>query len=163
MNGVLSILIGIAVLVWVVVNQLRPRPLGTRRARLAGVLGVVGVVQLASAATAHPVPPLGWVLLLLGLAIGAALGAVRARSVHLWVRDGVVWTQGYAMTAALWVVGIAAHVGLDLLARAIVPDAETVNAASVLLFVALSLGVQGVVTAQRARALTGAPRTVAPV
>jgi hypothetical protein len=71
------------------------------------------------------------------------------------VRDGVVWTQGHAATAALWVVGIAAHVGLDLLARAVAPASATINGASVLLFVAVSLGVQGVVTARRAAALTG--------
>ncbi|MHC1563132.1 hypothetical protein ACR9E3_29580 [Actinomycetospora sp. C-140] len=162
MTGMLSALVGIAVLAWVIVNQLRPQPLTARRLRLAGILAVVGVVQLVSAAGAHPVPPMGWTLLALGLAIGAVLGALRARTVRLWVRDGVVWTQGHALTAVLWVVGIGAHVGLDLLARTVVPAAETVNTASILLFVAVSLGVQGLVTVQRTRGLAGA-RSVQPV
>ena len=162
MNGMLSALVGITVLAWVIVNQLRPKPLKARRLRLAGILAVVGVVQLVSAAGAHPVPLLGWTLPALGLAIGAALGALRAHTVHLWFRDGVVWTQGHALTAALWVVGIGAHVGLDVLARAVVPAAETANTASILLFVAVSLGVQGLVTLRRTRALAGAP-AVQPV
>jgi hypothetical protein len=60
------------------------------------------------------------------------------------------------MTAALWIVGIAIHIGLDLLARALAPSADAVNASSVLLFIAVSLGVQGLVTMQRARSLPGA-------
>jgi hypothetical protein len=157
MSGVLSVLVGVAVLGWVVVNQLRARPWTARRQRLAGILAVVGLVQLVAAAGAHPVSALGWVILLAGLAIGALLGAIRAGTVRLWLRDGVVWTQGHAATAALWVLGIGAHVGLDLLARAVAPSAETVNTASVLLFVAVSLGVQGLVMRQRARSLP-APR-----
>ncbi|GAA4778474.1 hypothetical protein GCM10023200_09320 [Actinomycetospora chlora] len=160
MDGTLSAVIGIAVLVWVVVNQVRARPLSARRMRIAGILGVVGLVQLVGAAAAGPVPALGWVLLLAGLAIGALLGGIRAGTVRLWVRDGVVWTQGHAATAALWVVGIAAHVGLDLLARAVAPGSATIDGASVLLFVAVSLGVQGVVTARRAAVLTGDRPTV---
>jgi hypothetical protein len=158
MSGVLSALIGIAVLVWVVVNQLRARPWTARRLRLAGILGVVGLVQLVGAAGAHPVSATGWVILVAGLVIGALLGAVRAGTVRMWVRDGVVWTQGHAATAALWVIGIGAHIGLDLLARAVAPSADTVNTASVLLFVAVSLGVQGVVTRRRARDLPAPAR-----
>jgi hypothetical protein len=156
MSGTLSAVVGIAVLVWVVVNQLRARPLRGRRMQIAAVLGVVGVVQLVSAAGAHPVPALGWVLLLAGLVVGAVLGAIRAGTVRLWVRDGVVWTQGHAATAALWVLGIVVHVVLDLVARAAAPSAATVDTASILLFVAVSLAVQGVVTSHRARVLTGA-------
>ena len=49
------------------------------------------------------------------------------------------------------------HIGLDLLAGAIAPTANAVNSAGVLLFIAVSLGVQGLVTMQRARSLPGAP------
>jgi hypothetical protein len=77
--------------------------------------------------------------------------------VRLWVRDGVVWTQGHALTAALWIVGIAVHIGLDVLARVVAPSADGVNASSVLLFIAVSLGVQGLMTLRRAQTLPGAP------
>ncbi len=157
MSGPLQIIIGIAVLGWILYNQLRVRQFTARRLRIAGILGVVGVVEVASAAAAHPVSVVGWTLLVVGLVVGAALGLVRAATVKLWVRDGAVWTQGHALTAALWILGIGIHIGLDLLAGAIAPTANAVNTSSVLLFIAVSLGVQGLVTMQRARTLPGAP------
>ena len=156
MSGPLQIIIGIAVLGWILSNQMRVRQFTVRRLRVAGILAIVGVIEVASTAGTHPVSVVGWTLLVTGLVIGAALGLLRAATVRLWVRDGAVYTQGHAMTAALWIVGIAIHIGLDVLARAIAPSADAVDAASVLLFIAVSLGVQGLVTLQRARTLPGA-------
>jgi hypothetical protein len=156
MSGALQVIIGIAVLGWVLDNQLRVRQFTARRLRLAGILGLVGLVEVASSAGAHPMSVVGWTLLVTGLVIGAALGLLRAATVKLWVRDGAVYTQGHALTAALWIVGIAIHIGLDVLAGAIAPTANAVNSSSVLLFIAVGLGVQGLVTLQRARALPGA-------
>jgi hypothetical protein len=156
MSGPLQVIVGIAVLSWILYNQLRVRQFTVRRLRVAGVLGIVGVVEVGSSAGTHPVSVVGWTLLVTGLVIGAVLGVLRAATVKLWVRDGAVWTQGHAMTAALWIVGIAIHIGLDLLARALAPSADAVNASSVLLFIAVSLGVQGLVTMRRARSLPGA-------
>lgn len=157
MSGALQVILGIAVLGWILYNQLRVRVFSPRRLRVAAVLGVVGLGEVVSAAGAHPVSVVGWTLLVTGLLVGAALGLLRAATVRLWVDDGVVHTQGHAMTAALWIVGIGVHLGLDVLARVIAPSAETLNTSSVLLFLALSLGVQGLMTVRRARALPGAP------
>jgi hypothetical protein len=157
MSGPLQVIIGIAVLGWILYNQLRVRPFSPRRLRIAGILGVVGLVEVVSTAGAHPVSVVGWTLLVTGLVVGAALGLLRAATVRLWVRDGVVYTQGHAMTAALWIVGIGIHIGLDVLAGAIAPSANAVNSSSVLLFIAVSLGVQGLMTLRRARSLPGAP------
>jgi hypothetical protein len=44
-----------------------------------------------------------------------------------------------------------------VLAGAIAPSADGVNASSVLLFIAVSLGVQGLMTMRRAQSLPGAP------
>jgi len=146
MSAPLQVIVGIAVLGWIVANQLRVRQFSVRRLRVAGILGVIGLVEVATSAGTHPVSVVGWTLLVTGLVIGAALGLLRAATVRLWVRDGAVYTQGHALTAALWIVGIAVHVGLDLLARAIAPSADAVDASSVLLFIAVGLGVQGLVT-----------------
>lgn len=161
MSGGLSAVLGIAVLVWVIANQVRVRPFSPRRLRTAGVLGVIGLVEVVRAAAAHPVSGLGWALLVAGLAIGAATGVARAATTRLWTRDGITWTQGHVGTVVLWIVGIGAHVGLDLLARVVAPSAETVNTASVLLFIGVSVGVQALVTAQRARSPRGASAGVA--
>ena len=157
MSGLLQVIVGIAVLGWILVNQLRVRQFSARRLRVAGILGVVGVVEVVSTAGAHAVSMVGWTLVITGLVVGAALGLLRAATVTLWVRDGAVYTQGHAMTAALWIVGIGVHIGLDVLARVIAPSVDGVDASSVLLFLAVSLGVQGLVTLQRARTLPGAP------
>jgi NAD/NADP transhydrogenase beta subunit len=153
----LQIVIGVAVLGWILYNQLRVRQFSTRRLRLAGILGVVGLIEVLSTASSHPASMVGWTLLIAGLVIGAALGLLRAATVKLWVRDGVVYTQGHLLTAALWLVGIGAHIGLDLLAPSLAPSAEGINSSSVLLFLAVSLGVQGLMTVHRVRSLPGAP------
>jgi hypothetical protein len=156
MSGPLQVVVGIVVLGWILYNQLRVRQFTARRLRLAGILGVIGLVEIVSAVAAHPVSVVGWTLLVTGLVVGAALGLLRAATVKLWVRDGAVYTQGHALTATLWIVGIAVHVGLDVLAQAIAPSADAVNTSSVLLFIAVSLGVQGLMTMRRAQALPGA-------
>lgn len=157
MSGPLQVIVGIVVLGWILYNQLRVRQFSPRRLRVAAILGVLGLVEIVSAAGTHPASLVGWTLLITGLVVGAALGLLRAATVRLWVRDGTVYTQGHAMTAVLWVVGIGVHIGLDLLARAIAPSAEVVNTSSVLLFIAVSLGVQGLMTVRRAQTLPGAP------
>jgi hypothetical protein len=157
MNGVFSAVIGIAVLVWVVYNQVRVREFTPRRVRVAAILGIVGLVEVVQAVGTHPASALGWTLLVTGLVVGAVLGLLRAATVNLWVADGRVFTQGHWGTAGLWVLGIAVHVGLDLLAGVIAPSAATLNSSSILLFIAVSLGAQGLVTLQRARSLPGAP------
>ncbi|HEY2221314.1 hypothetical protein [Actinomycetospora sp.] len=162
MSGPLQVIVGIAVLGWILYNQLRVRQFTARRLRIAGILGVVGLVEIVSSASAHPVSVVGWTLLVTGLVIGAALGLIRAATVRLWVRDSAVYTQGHALTAALWIVGIGIHIGLDVLAGAVAPSANAVNSSSVLLFIAVSLGVQGLMTMRRAQSLPGAP-VLAPV
>lgn len=157
MSGPLQVIVGIAALGWILYNQLRVRQFSPRRLRVAGTLGVVGLVEVASAAGAHPVSTVGWTLLVTGLVVGVALGLLRAATVKLWVRDGVVYTQGHAMTAALWIVGVGIHIGLGVLAREIAPSTDSVNASSVLLFIAVSLGVQGLMTIRRAQSLPGPP------
>ncbi|MFC5064587.1 hypothetical protein [Actinomycetospora atypica] len=160
MSGSVQAVVGIAVIAWVLWNQLRTREFTSRRVRIAAVLGVIGLVEVVSAAGSHPVSAAGWALLVVGLVVGAATGLLRAATVSLWVQDGRVLTRGHWGTAALWVVGIGVHVGLDLLAGVVAPSAGAVDASSILLFVGVSLGAQGLVTMQRARALPGAPARV---
>lgn len=157
MTPVVSALIGLLVLAWIVYNQLRPREVTNRRLRIAGVLGVVGLVQVTTAASGHPVSALALGLLVLGLVIGAGLGVGRAYTMRAWTApDGRRMIQGNWVTAALWLVGIAVHVGLDLLVRAFDPASEPVNTASIMLFVAVSIGAQALVAVRRSRALTPA-------
>lgn len=157
MGPVASALIGIVVVAWVIWNQLRPRTVDARRLRIAVALGIVGAVQVASTMSDHPASAVALGLLVVGLVIGAGLGVWRARSAQVWTApDGRVMTQGSRFTAGLWIVGIGAHVGLDLLARAVDPASAPVDGASILLFVAVSIGVQALVTLNRGHALAPA-------
>ena len=150
---VVDALVALALLAWVIRRQLLPRPVRDRRLRLVGVLTVVGVVQVALAVSDGPQPgPIGWALLAVGLVVGAVLGVWRSATMRLWFVEGRAWVQGGWPTLVLWVIGIGAHVGLDLLSRAVDPAAEPVNAASVLLFVGVSLGAQALATGRQVRA-----------
>lgn len=62
--------------------------------------------------------------------------------------------RGTGFTAGLWVLGVAVHVGLDLLTGALAPAAEAVGSASILLFVAISPGAQALTVVERARVET---------
>lgn len=138
-----QIVVGIAAMALIIGRQLLVRPLRTdRRLRVVGVLGLIGVVQVIVTVSGQPASALGWELLIVGMGVGAGLGVLRARTMRVWWRSGELVTQGTAVTVALWIVGMAAHVGLDLWGRAVDPGAEALSSASILLFVAVSLGAQ---------------------
>ena len=136
-------LIGIVVLAWVIRRQLRAQPFTGRRIRLAAALGALGVVEVVVTTTQAGDPgPLGWGLLVLSLVIAAGFGVWRAATTRLWFEDGRPFVQGSRTTLVLWIVGIAAHVGLDALTPVLDPAAAPMISTSVLLFVGLTLGAQ---------------------
>jgi hypothetical protein len=70
--------------------------------------------------------------------------------VRLWFEDGRLLRQGTAITAALWLIAIAIHIGDD---QVIAPhDAARIGAVSLLLYLGVSLAVP------RAALGAGAPR-----
>jgi hypothetical protein len=70
--------------------------------------------------------------------------------VRIWSQDGQVWSKGNWLTAALWIIAIAVHLGYD----ALVSHGHGINggvgAATVVLYLAVSLGVQRLVAQYRA-------------
>lgn len=149
--NLINVVVGLAILGWLMWNQLQVRPVSGRRMRVAVVLGAVGVVQLVSTVSKHPVPGIGWVGLVLGLAVGVGLAVWRGAGTRLWSEGGVVMRQGSLFTAALWLVGVAIHVVLGVGLSSVSPGAEWATSSSVLLFVGVSLLVQALVVAARAR------------
>jgi hypothetical protein len=49
------------------------------------------------------------------LVLAAAFGAIRAATVRIWISGGQAWSQGNLLTAGLWVVALAVHLGYDAL------------------------------------------------
>ena len=159
-----NILIGVLVLVWLLARQLQTRPVKEDSTLVfIGVLVVVGIAQTVAAmqkAHAHSLPTAAIAILLVGLALGAGLGAVRATTVKLW-RDqtGVALRKGTGVTAVLWLVSIGLHFGLD----ALLDHTTTINdlgTATILIYLAVTLGVQREVVRARAAKLPGRPSSV---
>ena len=53
--------------------------------------------------------------LLGSLALAAGFGILRAVTVRIWLQDGRPWSRGNWITAALWIVALAVHLGYDAL------------------------------------------------
>jgi hypothetical protein len=148
---VLELVIGVAVLGLVIYRQLRPRPVqGNQRLILIlAVIGVIEAVQYMQKLHAGSAA----VLALVGSLVLAALFAVpRAASVKIWMQDGQPWVQGNLLTAALWVVALAAHLGYDFVIGQH-KDIGGLGDATVVLYLAVSLGVQRVLVTFRAQRL----------
>jgi hypothetical protein len=150
-----GLLIGLAVLAWLLWRQLQVRELRRDRGYLVpAVLVIVGVVEIASYGKDHPLGAATIGLLGLSAVVAAGLGALRAGTVRLWFEDGRLLRQGTYLTAALWLVAIAVHLGGD---RLIAPhDADRIGAVSLLLYLGVSLAVQRAMLTVRARRLHAA-------
>ncbi len=68
------------------------------------------------------------------------------------MQDGQAWVQGNLLTAALWVVALGAHLGYDYLIGQH-KDIGGIGDATVVLYLAVSLGVQRVIVTLRAQKL----------
>jgi hypothetical protein len=155
---VVDLLIGVAVLALLIYNQLRVRQVSGRSTRLAVILAVIGLVQTAQYLE-HRRIGTGIVLALAGsLVLAAGFGAARAATVKIWLRDGQALSQGNWLTALLWVVALAAHLGYDAVTSghgnlAASFSGNTLGAATTVLYLAVSLGVQRLIVQHRAQRL----------
>jgi hypothetical protein len=147
---VAQLAIGVVILALLVYRQLRARPLRSSP-RLLLILLIIGVVETwdyfqggKHSASAAAVALLG------SLVLAAVFGAVRAFTVRIWQQDGQPWVQGNVLTAALWVVALAAHLGFDYLVGQHKGIGDIGNA-TVVLYLVVSLGVQRVVMTYRAQ------------
>lgn len=152
--GITDLVIGIAVLVLVVYRQLAVRRV-RESYRLVLILAVVGVVELSRFLSSTGTHIGGTVALaLVGSAILAAgMGVLRALTVRLWRGDdGQLLRRGTWLTAVLWLVAVAAHLGLDaLVAGGAGGKQGSIGNATIALYLAVSFGVQQLVLLNRAQ------------
>jgi hypothetical protein len=145
--NVANLVIGVAVLALLISRQLSTRRL-RESYRLSLILGVIGVVQFASFLRGHPRDDGSIVAAVAGsLVIAAVLGVARAVTVRVWRgEDGQLLRKGTWLTAVLWVVALAAHLGYDYLvagsATAAGKTGGNVGDATILLYLVVSLTVQ---------------------
>jgi hypothetical protein len=121
--------------------------------RLPFVLGVIGAFELVDYSHGHHLsgPVLG--VLALSFAVGGvALGYVRAQTIKIWVDRGIVLRQGTSLTMALWALSLGLHFASDWWV-AHLKGPTGVTTVTALLFVAVTLAVQGAAVQQRAERL----------
>jgi uncharacterized membrane protein len=152
-----SIVIGVAVVGLLLARQLQVRPVREQSSlRIALILGVIGIAELINAAHGHSLRATAVAWLALMVIVGAALGAVRAFTVKLWRLDnGMSMRQGSVVTAILWVISLGAHLAMESRIDAASKIAGF-GASSLLLYLAVTYGVQREVVRWRATALTPA-------
>jgi drug/metabolite transporter (DMT)-like permease len=147
-----ELVIGVAVLGLLIYRNLRARPVRQANQRIYLVLGVVGVVETFQYLNNHHTGAIGVVALLGSLVLAVGFGAVRAMTVRVWMKDGQPWAQGHLLTAVLWILALAAHLGYD----AVIGNSKHLSglgSATVLLYLAASLITQRLIVQARAQRL----------
>jgi hypothetical protein len=140
-----NLVIGILVVALVLYRQLAVRRL-RENYRVAIILAVIGVVQFAAFLRGHPSDDGGIAAAVVGsLVIAAVLGGARALTVKVWRGgDGQLLRRGTWLTALLWIVSFAAHLGYDYLVAGHVTgkNGGNVGDATVLLYLVVTLTIQ---------------------
>jgi hypothetical protein len=147
-----QLVLGVAVLALLIYRQLRVRPVNASAVRIVAILGVIGLVEAVPYFRSHHAGSAAYAALAGSLVLAAAFGVARALTVRLFVRDGQVMQQGGWLTALLWVVALAAHLGYDAVIGQH-KDLSGVGSATILLYLAVTLGIQRVIVQQRAQRL----------
>jgi hypothetical protein len=112
---VTEIVIGLAVLALLIYRQLRTRPVNASGLRIVAIIGVIGLVVTYQFLQQHHAGTVTYAALLGSLALAAGFGILRAVTVRIWLQDGQPWSRGSWITAALWIVALAVHLGYDAL------------------------------------------------
>ncbi|MGU3291327.1 hypothetical protein [Williamsia sp. M5A3_1d] len=157
-----NIVLAVAVIGLILYRQMRPTPVGGSP-KSAIILTVIGAFVAAKSLDGAGVTALDIAVLGVSTVVGLGIAVVRAHTVLIY-RDpatNTAYGRGTAVTAGLWLAGIAAHVGIDLLASA------SVGGSTLLFYLGSVLLVQNLVVTARARraglplAETGAPKVSA--
>jgi hypothetical protein len=147
----LYIVLGVAVLAYVLYRQLQKRSIREdRKPTLILVLAAIGVIELAQYLPQHPAGSTTIAMLVGSLVLGAVFGVIRAYTMRLWREGDTLYRQGNALTVVLWLVAIGAHFGLDYLIGRTGQGAEGLADTALMLYLAISLGAQRLVTNSRA-------------
>jgi hypothetical protein len=157
MSNLANIAIGLIVVGLLLVRQLQPRPVREASSiRLVLILGAAGIFETSNAVGHHHLTAAAVAWLAVSLMAGAVTGAIRAATVRVWrAQDGSAWRQGTVLTAALWVISLGAHLALDT----VIDHASRIAAlgtSSILLYLAVTLGIQREIVHRRAAPLAPA-------
>jgi hypothetical protein len=140
-----------AVFVWVLYRQRRVRRVRLRfSTRVPVVLLLLGLFQFVHYTDTHSLGAEVSALVIGSFVVGAAaFGAIRALTVRLWPFAKGVVQQATWLTMGLWVVSVGVHFSTSAVISSL-HGPVGVTGASLLLYLAISLGVQNAVVQRRA-------------
>ena len=115
MSVATEIVLGVVILGLLIYRQLRSRPVNASGLRIVAILAVIGVIQAYQFLDKHHSGAVTYAALGGSLVLAAVFGALRAATVRVWLQGGQPWSKGNWLTAALWIVALAAHLGYDAL------------------------------------------------
>ncbi|GAA2935306.1 DUF1453 family protein [Streptomyces thioluteus] len=114
MSGPVSVLVVVALVVLVVVRQMKPQKMvpGSRRWWVVpAVLAVVALREPGLVDAGHRAASVG--LLTAGVLLGVATGVAWAWTTRIWTDEtGAVWARGTKVTGAVWAGGMLLRLGL---------------------------------------------------
>ncbi|WP_415856398.1 hypothetical protein [Sinomonas sp. G460-2] len=153
-----NIVLAVAVLAWAIFRQFQTRPVGALRARTFVILGAIGVWQLAQIADSHGFTPVEAVTLALSIGLAAGFGWLRGRTAAVWIQDGVAYRRGGWAAVGLWIAGLGVHIGVEFFGSTLegLRGPSPVANASIMLYIAVTLGIQALVVSRRAAAIAWA-------
>jgi len=138
----------LAVLVLVVYRQLTPHAMRDNPLKLPMILGAIGAYESYGYLSAHPTVPVGDVAgVLVGLTLATLIAYPRAQSVSIYrAPDGTWMSRGNIRTLGWWVVAVIAHgaaaIGIPALCGEHVHGLSGLESSTMMIYLALSLGVQ---------------------
>lgn len=120
------------------------------RFKMAVIYAVIGV---AVGGFMLPKGPLGWGLLVFGLALSAAVGVIRGRRTDIWMeQDGQVVRKGNAVTIALFVGLVAAKFALGTVAY-FAHISDGAGFGEIMVMIAIMIAFQAEIVYRRSQAL----------
>jgi hypothetical protein len=146
-----DLVIGLLVLGLVIYRQVIARPVKSNM-RLPLILGVIGVVETYQFLKGQHIGVTIIAEFIGSLVLAAVFGLARAATVRLSFRQGQWWSQGNWLTAILWVVSLAAHLGFDALVSG-QHGHESLGQATIVLYLAVTYAMQRLIVQARCQRL----------
>ena len=148
-----NLLIGVLVLGLVIYRQLIPRRVRSNM-RIVLILAVIGLIETGRYLNGRHLDATLIAEILGSLVLAAVFGLARASTVQVFFRDGQWWSRGSWVTAILWIVSVAAHLGFDYLVGGRGAGSASFGNATILLYLAVTFAVQRMVVIARSQRMT---------
>lgn len=152
MNGILEVIIAIAVIGYLLVRRVLGEPAeGKRMLLLPAILTVIGLVQITQVSQSG----VSLAFLAASTAASVLIGVLRGASVRVFERDGLVFMKYTAVSIGLLVANVVIRLGAGLLLGVIDPSASDSVSKGVLLALGASLLAEGLVVLFKAVGTSG--------